>query len=197
MRPIHLTVSLRGFLPKPRAMGKVKIATSWLDSCAGCHMSLLDIDEAIIDIASAVEFTRSPITDIKEFPEVTVGLIEGAISTTEQEEEAKELRRKCKILIVLGDCACFGGIPSMRNAFDKEEVLRRVYIESESTNDGKIPVSSEIPALLTKALPVSEVVKVDCFVPGCPPQSDAILYALTELLNGRIPVLPKEMMRFD
>lgn len=178
-------------------MEKVKIATSWLDVCAGCHMSLLDIDEAIIDLANAVEFTRSPLTDIKEFPEVDVGIISGAIGNTDQEEEAKELRQKCKILVVLGDCACFGGIPSMRNAFSKEEVLRRVYIETESTKDGKIPTSPEIPPLLEKALPVNAVVKVDCFVPGCPPQAEAIQYALTELLQGRIPVLPSEMMRFD
>ena len=178
-------------------MGKVKIATAWLDGCAGCHMSFLDMDEAIIDVAQAVEFTRSPITDIKEFPEVDVGLLTGAIGMNEHEEEAKELRKKCKILIVLGDCACFGGISSMRNAFSKEEVLRRAYIESESTKDGKIPSSPEIPALLEKALPVSAVVKVDCFVPGCPPSAEAIKYALTELLQGRIPVLPSEMMRFD
>jgi len=178
-------------------MEKVKIATSWLDVCAGCHMSLLDIDEAIIDIANAVEFTRSPITDIKEFPEVDVGIISGAIGNTEQEEEARELREKCKILVVLGDCACFGGIPSMRNVFSKEEVLRRVYIETESTKEGKIPSSPEIPPLLEKALPVNAVVKVDCFVPGCPPRAEAIKYALTELLQGRIPVLPSEMMRFD
>jgi len=178
-------------------MEKVKIATSWLDVCGGCHMSLLDMDEAIIDIASAVEFTRSPITDIKEFSEVTVGIITGAIGNVEQEEEAKELRQKCKILMVMGDCACFGGLPSMRNAFSKEEVLRRVYIETESTVEGKIPSSPEIPPLLEKALPVNAVVKVDCYVPGCPPRSEAIKYALTELLQGRIPVLPCEMMRFD
>lgn len=178
-------------------MAKIKIATSWLDVCAGCHMSLLDMDEAIIDLADAVEFTRSPITDIKEFPEVDVGIVSGAIGNTEQEEEVKELRERCKILVVLGDCACFGGIPSMRNAFSKDEVLRRVYIETESTKDGKIPTSPEIPPLLEKALPVNAVVTVDCFVPGCPPRAEAIKYALTELLQGRIPVLPSEMMRFD
>lgn len=126
-------------------MGKVKLATAWLDGCAGCHMSLLDMDEDLVAIAGAVEFTRSPITDIKDFPEVDVGLVEGAIGTVAHEEEARELRKKCKILIVLGDCACFGGIPSMRNRFSKEEVLRRAYIESESTKDGKIPSSPEIP----------------------------------------------------
>ena len=178
-------------------MEKVKIATSWLDVCAGCHMSLLDIDEAIIDISNAVEFTRSPITDIKEFPDVDVGIISGAIGNVEQEAEAKELRERCKILVVLGDCACFGGIPSMRNVFSKEEVLRRVYIETESTKEGKIPTSPEISPLLEKALPANAVVKVDCFVPGCPPRAEAIKYAITELLQGRIPVLPSEMMRFD
>jgi NAD-reducing hydrogenase small subunit len=178
-------------------MAKVKLATAWLDGCAGCHMSLLDMDEALVGIADAVEFTRSPITDIKEFPEVDVGLVEGAIGNAAHEEEVEELRKKCKILIVLGDCACFGGIPSMRNRFSKEEVLRRAYIESESTKDGKIPSSPEVPPLLEKALPVSAVVKVDCFVPGCPPNAGAIKYALTELLQGRIPVLPGEMMRFD
>lgn len=178
-------------------MEKVKVATSWLDACAGCEMSLLDIDEAIIDVVKAVEFTRSPITDIKQFPDVVVGIITGAIGNTDHEEEAKELRHKCKILMALGDCACFGGIPSMRNAFTKEEVLRRAYIESESTKDGKIPSSPEIPALLEKVLPLNAVVKVDCYVPGCPPRAGAIKYAIMELLQGRIPVLPAEMMRFD
>jgi len=178
-------------------MAKVKIATAWLDACAGCHMSVLDIDEAIIDLAKVVEFTKCPITDIKEFSAVDVGVLTGAIGTAEHEKEATELRHKCKILVVLGDCACFGGVVSMRNAFSKEEVLKRVYVETESTKDGKIPSSAEIPPLLEKALPVNAVVKVDCYVPGCPPRAEAIKYALTELLQGRIPVLPGEMMLFD
>lgn len=178
-------------------MGKVRVATAWLDSCAGCHMSLLDVDEAIIDLAKVLEFARSPITDIKEFHEVDVGLVEGALGNAAHEEEIKELRAKCKVLVVMGDCACFGGIASMRNAFSKEEVLRRVYIESESTKGGKIPSSPEIPQLLEKVQPVHAVVKVDCFIPGCPPRAEAIKYALTQLLNGKIPVLPSEMMRFD
>ena len=122
-------------------MAKVKIATAWLDCCSGCHMSFLDIDEAIIDVAELVEFTRSPITDIKEFTPVDVGIIEGAISTTQDEEVARELRANCKILMVWGDCACFGGICAMRNLFSKDEVLRRYYVETESTKDGRAPSS--------------------------------------------------------
>jgi len=178
-------------------VAKVKVATAWLDCCSGCHMSFLDLDEALIGLADVIEITTSPITDIKEFSPVDVGIIEGAVSTTRDGEVAKKLRANCKILMVWGDCACFGGICTMRNLFTKEEILRRYYIETESTKNGKIPASEDIPPLLEQVKPVNQVVKVDCYVPGCPPESKAIHYALTELLEGRIPILPSEMMRFD
>ena len=178
-------------------MAKVKVATTWLDCCAGCHMSFLDLDEALIGLLEAIEITASPITDIKEFPPVDVGIIEGAIGNAHDEEVAKKLRANCKILMVWGDCACFGGICAMRNLFTKEAVLRRYYLESESTKNGKIPSSEDIPPLLERVKPVNQVVKVDCYVPGCPPSAKAIHYALAELLEGRIPVLPSEIMRFD
>jgi NAD-reducing hydrogenase small subunit len=178
-------------------VAKAKIATAWLAGCAGCHMSFLDIDEAIIDVAKLVEFTASPITDFKEFTPVDVGIVEGAVNTTDNVEVLHKLRDNCKILMAWGDCACFGGIPAMRNMFDKGDLLRRAFIETESTVKGKIPSSEELPRLLDQVKPVHHVVKVDCFVPGCPPSSKAIFYALVELLNGRIPVLPSEMMKFD
>lgn len=176
-------------------MAKVKVATAWLDCCSGCHMSLLDLDEAIVDLVRVIEFTASPITDIKEFPPVDVGIIEGAVSNEHDEEVAKDLRANCRILMVLGDCACFGGIASMRNLFSTEEVLDRYY-HTESTVGDKIPCSEDLPPL-TKVRPVNQVVKVDCYVPGCPPSAKAIHYALAELLEGRIPIVPAEIMRFD
>ncbi|MBM4443865.1 MAG: NADP oxidoreductase [Chloroflexi bacterium] len=178
-------------------MAKPKIATAWLAGCAGCHMSFLDIDEAIIEVAKLVEITASPITDFKEFPAVDVGIVEGAVNTTDNVEVVHKLRHACKILMAWGDCACFGGIPTMRNMFDKNELLRRAFVETESTAKGRIPSSDELPRLLDQCKPVHNVVKVDCFVPGCPPSAKAIHYALVELLNGRIPVLPAEMMKFD
>ncbi len=176
-------------------MAKIKVATAWLDACAGCHMSFLDLDEVLIDLADAIELTATPITDIKEFSPVDVGIIEGAVGNAHDEEVAKNLRANCKILMVWGDCACFGGIVSMRNLFSTEEVLQRYY-NTESTKDGKIPCSEDIPPLI-KVKPINQVVKVDCYVPGCPPSPEAIHYALSELLEGRIPVLPSEIMRFD
>jgi len=178
-------------------MAKVKVATVWLEACSGCHMSFLDIDEAIVELVNAVEFTRSPITDIKEFSPVDVGIVEGSVGNAEEEEVLKELRANCKILMAWGDCACFGGVCGMRSTFDKDEVLRRAYIETESTCDGKIPRPPGVPALLEQVKPVNHVVKVDCYVPGCPPDAKTILYALKELLEGRLPVLPSDMMRFD
>jgi len=160
-------------------------------------MSFLDIDEAIVELVNMIEFTKSPITDIKEFSPVDVGIVEGSVGNTEEEEVLKELRANCKILMAWGDCACFGGVCGMRSTFDKDEVLRRAYIETESTCEGKIPRPPDVPALLEQVKPVNQVVKVDCYVPGCPPEAKAILYALKELLEGRIPVLPSEMMRFD
>ena len=158
-------------------------------------MSILDLDEALIDLAEVLELTATPITDIKEFQQVVVGIIEGAVSNEHDEHVAKDLRAHCKILMVIGDCACFGGIVSMRNLFTIEEVLDRYYHTEGSICD-KIPSSEDLPPL-TKVRPINEVVKVDCYVPGCPPSAKAILYALSELLEGRIPVVPSEIMRFD
>ena len=178
-------------------MAKVKVASAWLDACAGCHMSFLDLDEALIDLADAIELTATPITDIKEFPPVDVGIIEGAVSNEHDEEVAKKLRANCKILMVWGDCACFGGICAMRNLFSKEEVLQRYYSTESTAKGSSIPSSEDIPPLLEQVKPVNQVVKVDCYVPGCPPSPKAIHYALAELLEGRIPILPSEIMRFD
>ena len=161
-------------------------------------MSFLDIDEAILEVAKLVEFTASPITDFKEIPQVDVGIVEGSVCNTDNVEVLKKLRANCKILMVWGDCACFGGIMTMRNMIPLEDVLKRGYIEADSNAKGSaIPSSAELPKLLDKVKPVNEVVKVDCYVPGCPPSAKVILYAITELLAGRIPVLPSEMMKFD
>jgi NAD-reducing hydrogenase small subunit len=163
-------------------------------------MSLLDIDERIVELLEHVEFTSTPITDLKHPPEegVDVGILTGAVSNTHQLEVAKEMRERSKILIAMGDCAVFGGICAMRNFFDKEDVLRRGYVETESTDEeGAVPRSDELGKLLDQVKAVDQVVKVDVHIPGCPPPADAIWYALTELLAGRMPVLTDENLTYE
>ena len=169
-------------------MEKARIATLWLDGCSGCHMSLLDMDERLLEIASKIELVYSPIVDAKEFPEnVDLTLAEGAIASDEDVEKIKRVRSRTKLLVALGDCAVTGNVPAMRNNFVLEDVLRRSYIENANANPGA-PIH-EVPLLEPKVIPLHELVPVDLFVPGCPPSADLIYFVLSEVLAGRIPDL--------
>lgn len=179
-------------------MSKVKVATVWLEACAGCHMSFLDIDERILELLEKVEIVYSPVVDAKEIPKVDVGVISGGLGNEEEVHLAKEMRKQCDVLIAWGDCAVFGGINSMRNFTDRQEALKDGYVNSPSTvnPEGVIP-GEDLPALLPQAVPIDYEVKVDVYVPGCPPDPDTILWVFQELLEGRVPKVPAEMMRYD
>ncbi|NYT12711.1 MAG: oxidoreductase [Methanomassiliicoccales archaeon] len=165
----------------------VRFATIWLSGCAGCHMSFLDQDELLLELAKKVLVVYSPLVDEKEFPdEVDVTIVEGAVGNEEQLALIRKARASTGILISMGDCAVTGNVTALRNAWENgdEAVLRRAYLELVETAP-QIP--NEVPALLKKAYPLHEVVKVDYFIPGCPPDASRINYVLTELLEGREP----------
>lgn len=171
-----------------RTSGKIRFATVWMDGCSGCHMSFLDQDERLLELADQVEVVYSPLVDTKEFPpDVDVTLVEGSISSEEDLEKIHHFRSRTKLLVSLGDCAVTANVPSMRNPFDLDCVLRRGYEENADVN-AKAPTEN-IPKLLPRSRPLHEVVKVDVFVPGCPPSADVIHFVLTELLAGRTPEL--------
>ena len=179
-------------------MTKPKVSTDWMAGCSGCHMSLLDIDERILKVAELVDIRATPITDLKQPDEsgVAVGILEGGVNNTSNEEVAHRMRKRCKILVALGDCAVFGGVPAMRNFFEIEDALRRAYVETESTDEeGQIPGDPEL-ARPTKVRALHEVVPVDVFVPGCPPDPDVIFYVLSELAQGRIPEIKDDKLHW-
>ena len=169
-------------------MSKARLATVWLDGCSGCHMSLLDMDERLLVVAGLVDVVFSPTVDAKVFPEnVDVCLVEGAVSSDEDLRKIRKIRKNTKILVALGDCAITANVPAMRNAFNPDAVLRRAYVENATANP-QIPTIG-VPKLLPHARPIHEIVKVDLFVPGCPPSADTIFFAVSELLAGRMPDL--------
>ncbi|HWR50640.1 MAG TPA: hypothetical protein VN428_06010 [Bryobacteraceae bacterium] len=169
-------------------MKKVRVATVWLDGCSGCHMSLLDIDEAIEAIAKKADIVYGPLVDAQTFPEqVDVTLVEGAISSEEDREKAQTIRARSKIVIAFGDCAVTSNVPAMRNTIPVKKLLESIYIEGADAAPG-VPVEG-VPKLLKRAVPLQEVVKVDYYLPGCPPPPKAIAYVIGELLEGRAPNL--------
>jgi len=176
---------------------KLRVATASLAGCFGCHMSLLDIDERILELVDLVEFDRTPLTDIKTIGECDLGIIEGGVANAENVEVLQEFRRHCKVLVAMGACAVNGGIPAMRNQFELRECLEEAYIDCVALANPMIPSDPEIPLLLNKVHPIHEVVKVDYFLPGCPPSGDTIWTFLTELLEGRPISFPYTQIHYD
>jgi len=181
-------------------MSKPRVATTSLAGCFGCHMSLLDIDERILQLIDLVEFDRSPIDDIKRIAgRCAVGLIEGGCCNEENVEVLRHFREHCDILISVGDCAIMGGIPALRNTIPLQECLEEAYLNGPTVHNphGKVPDDPEIPLLLDKVYPAHEVVKIDYHLPGCPPPADTLWAALTALLGGKPLELPYQLIKYD
>jgi NAD-reducing hydrogenase small subunit len=187
---VETTADLPVTEPTPHTDGhaarKPRVATVWLDGCSGCHMSLLDMDERILDIFGRADLVYGPLVDVKEFPEdVDVCLVEGAVSSEEDLHKVKTVRQRTKTLIAFGDCAVTSNVPGMRNPIGALPLLERAYLENVAANAG-IP-TQVVPPLLPTASPVHKVVNVDIFLPGCPPSADLIYTLLDDLLSGRHP----------
>ena len=183
-------------------MSKPIVATTSLAGCFGCHMSLLDIDDRILELIELVDFNKSPIDDIKDFTEMCdIGIIEGGCCNSENVHVLKDFRKNCKILVSLGECAIMGGLPAMRNNIPIKECLEEAYLNGPSTQDANpdkiIPNNEELPIILDKVYPCHEVVKIDYYLPGCPPRADLIWNALVALVTGDEMKLPYEVVKFD
>ena len=179
-------------------MTKLKLATVWLGGCSGCHMSFLDLDEWLCDLAARVDLVYSPLADIKEYPDgVDVVLVEGAIANEDNLKLIKQVRDRSKILISFGDCAVTGNVTALRNPLgNTESVLQRCYLEAADIQNQIPHEPGIVPTLLEQVQPVHTVVPVDLYLPGCPPHADRIRAAVEPLLMGETPNLTGEQIRF-
>ncbi len=181
-------------------MAKIRFATVWLAGCSGCHMSFLDMDEWLIDLAEQVEVVFSPVgSDLKEYPEnVDVCLVEGGIANEDNLELALQLRQRTKTVVSFGDCAVTANVPGMRNMLGgAEPVLKRAYLELGDKTPQLPNAPGIVPELLDKVQPLHHVVPVDIFMPGCPPSAERIRATLEPLLRGEQPEMEgREMIKF-
>ena len=178
----------------------LRIATVWFGGCSGCHMSFLDLDEFLIELAGKAEIVFSPVMDVKEYPEqVDVCLIEGAICNEDNLELVRKIRTRTKVLVSFGDCAVTANVPAIRNQLglgNAESVLQKAYIEEAQLNPGVPKEPGIVPALLERVMPVHEVVYVNYFLPGCPPPAERIKALLVQVLNGQEPKLEGPQLKF-
>ncbi|HEU5397300.1 MAG TPA: oxidoreductase [Verrucomicrobiae bacterium] len=181
-------------------MGRIRLATVWLGGCSGCHMSFLDLDEALVDLAPKIEVVYSPVVDVKEYPEnVDVCLVEGAICNEDHVEMAHQIRRRTKKVIAFGDCAVTGNVPSIRNQLglgNLENVLQRAYVEAAQLNPCVPEEKGIVPPLLERVLPLHDLIHVDYHLPGCPPSAKRIKLFLTQMLEGKEPKLEGANLKF-
>jgi len=175
----------------------IRLATCSLAGCFGCHMSFLDMDEKFLCFVERVEFDRSPLTDIKSIGKCDIGLVEGGLCNEENLAVLKEFRENCAILVAVGACAINGGIPAMRNHFSMDECLAEAYLDGIGIESPQIPSDPELPVLLQKVCPVHEAVRIDYFLPGCPPPASAFEVLLEALLKGEKPELPGKLIHYD
>ena len=176
---------------------RLKIATCSLAGCFGCHMSLLDLDERLFELAERIELDRSPLTDIKELGFCDIGLIEGGVCNAENVHVLLEFRARCKTLVAIGACALNGGVPALRNQFALSDCLEESYLRGIGLMNAQIPSDPELPLLLNKVHPLHEIVRIDYFLPGCPPAADAIWTFISQLLSGQPPALSYTQIHYD
>jgi coenzyme F420-reducing hydrogenase gamma subunit/ferredoxin len=192
----------RNVLEKPNVVNfeKKTIATVSLAGCFGCHMSMLDIDTEILDIAELVSFNKSPLTDIKDFTQrCHLGLVEGGCCNTENIETLKKFREMCDLLVVVGECAVWGGLPAMRNTIPLGECLEEAYLNCVTSEPGEntVPYHEDLPKILDRIYACNEIVKVDYTIPGCPPSATHIWKVVKSLLWGEDYSLLYSEFKYD
>lgn len=186
-------------------MAKLKLALYWAASCGGCDVAVLDTNEHILDIAAVADIVFWPVamdfkySDVEAMSpgSIDVCLFNGAIRNSENEHVAKMLRERSRIMVAFGSCAVSGGIPALANFTDRDSILRRVYIETPSTDNPDrvmpVPLWKEdgmdltLPEFYVQVKALNQVVDVDYYLPGCPPAAERIWEVIQAIVAGNLP----------
>ncbi len=170
----------------------VTLNTEWLSDCAGCHIAIVDLHEKILTLLQSVQIQHCPVlTDIKDYPRATLGIVSGAIRTEHDRHAAEAMRNSCDIVIAWGSCAVYGGISGAGNVHTREEIFDTVYRQNKTTSTSTIPVR-EISPLEESVTPLDTAIDVDLYLPGCPPHPAFVFDALLSILEGRKPKATRE-----
>ena len=172
-------------------MAKTSVAFMQLSSCWGCHQSLLDSSLTLLHVLPELEFVYWPaVVDFKledlenyEDKSVDVGFCEGMVRTEQDKANAKLMRKKCKILVGMGSCAVYGGIPGMANLYSKEDLLKRKFEDEGYVDGGSKTPDHHVPGVLDSIPLLGDIVKLDALLPGCPPKSGNIVGLIASVLG--------------
>ena len=186
-------------------VAKPKVAICWLGGCGGCDEAIVDLNEALLQVTSAVDVIFWPVAmDFKyhhleamEDGEITLSIINGHIRNSEQEEVAKLLRKKSQLVLAFGTCACFGGTPGLANFRTKEDIFNWVYRDAPTVVNpkGNYPQPKSqvngkeltLPEFYEQVFALRQIIDVDYYLPGCPPPPDLITDAVNAVLEGKLP----------
>jgi F420-non-reducing hydrogenase small subunit len=184
---------------------KPKVAIYWLTACGGCDETIVDLNEAILQVADAVDIVLWPVAmdfkykSIKAMKkgEITLSIIHGSVRNSEQEEMAKVLREKSQIVLAFGACACFGGTPGMANFRTKKDIFDWVYRDAPTVvNPKKNYPQTEtmvngnkltLPEFYERVYKLDDIIDVEYYLPGCPPPPELVAQAVFAVVEGKLP----------
>lgn len=186
-------------------MAKPKIAICWLGSCGGCDEAVVDINEVLLRVADAVDIILWPVAmDFKydsvrrmKNGEIALSVVNGHVRNSEQEEIAKLLREKSQLILAFGACACFGGTPGLANLSTKEDIFNWVYRDAPTVvnPNGNYPQAVSrvngkeltLPEFYDHVHALNDIIDVDYYLPGCPPPPYLVMYAVSAVLENKLP----------